>query len=101
MMQARKEKKISREELAEKIGTSGPIIGRYERNDMMPSVEIATKISEALEVEELPGYLSNKTINRAIISVNKTNHKSFTYAFTFFSILFFPGNNRIFATIGI
>lgn len=50
MIQARKEKGLSREELAEKIGTSGPIIGRYERNDMMPSVEIATKISEALEV---------------------------------------------------
>lgn len=41
---------LSREELAEKIGTSGPIVGRYERGDMMPSVEIATKISEALEV---------------------------------------------------
>ena len=50
MMQARKEKGLSREELAEKIGTSGPIVGRYERNDMMPSVEIATNISEALEV---------------------------------------------------
>jgi transcriptional regulator with XRE-family HTH domain len=50
MMQARKEKGLSREELAEKIGTSGPIVGRYERGDMMPSVEIATKISEALEV---------------------------------------------------
>lgn len=50
IMQARKEKGLSREELAEKIGTSGPIIGRYEREDMMPSVEIATKISEALEV---------------------------------------------------
>jgi len=32
------------------IGTSGPIIGRYERGDMMPSVEIATKIADALEV---------------------------------------------------
>lgn len=50
MMEARKEKGLSREGLAEKVGTSGPIIGRYERNDMMPSVEIATKISEALEV---------------------------------------------------
>jgi transcriptional regulator with XRE-family HTH domain len=49
-LQARKEKGLSREELAEKIGTSGPIVGRYERGDMMPSVEIATKISEALEV---------------------------------------------------
>lgn len=50
MMQARKEKGLSREELAEKIGTSGPIVGRYERGDMMPSVEIATNISQALEV---------------------------------------------------
>jgi ribosome-binding protein aMBF1 (putative translation factor) len=50
MMQARKEKDLSREELADKIGTSAPIIGRYERGDMMPSVEIATKISEALGV---------------------------------------------------
>ncbi len=50
IMQARKEKGLSREELAEKIGTSGPIIGRYERGDMMPSVEIATKIADALEV---------------------------------------------------
>jgi ribosome-binding protein aMBF1 (putative translation factor) len=50
MMQARKGKGLSREELAEKIGTSGPIVGRYERGDMMPSVEIATKIGEALEV---------------------------------------------------
>ncbi len=50
VMLARKEKGFSREELAKMIGTSGPIIGRYERNDMMPSVEIATKIAEALEV---------------------------------------------------
>jgi len=50
MMQARKEKGLSREELAKMIGTSGPIVGRYERGDMMPSVEIATKIADALEV---------------------------------------------------
>ena len=50
VMQSRKEKGLSREDLAKKIGTSGPIVGRYERGDMMPSVEIATKIAEALEV---------------------------------------------------
>ena len=32
------------------IGTSGPIVGRYERGDMMPAVKIATKIADALEV---------------------------------------------------
>ena len=50
VMQARKEKELYRDELAKMIGTSGPIVGRYERGDMMPSVEIATKIADALEV---------------------------------------------------
>ena len=50
VMQARKEKGFSRDELAKLIGTSGPIVGRYKRGDMMPSVEIATKIADALEV---------------------------------------------------
>ena len=49
-MQARKEKQLSREELAEKVGTSGPIIGRYERGDMMPTIEIKSRIAGALEV---------------------------------------------------
>ena len=41
---------FSREELADKIGTSGSIVGRYERGDTMPSTEIASKIAEAFEV---------------------------------------------------
>ncbi|MAS87457.1 MAG: transcriptional regulator [Micavibrio sp.] len=50
LTQIRKDKKLSREELAKLIGTSGAIIGRYERGDMKPSIEIAAKIAEALEV---------------------------------------------------
>lgn len=50
MMQARKEKGLSRDGLGKLVNTSGPIIGRYERGDMVPSVEIATRIAEALEV---------------------------------------------------
>lgn len=50
MAQLRKERDLSRDELGEKIGTSGAIVGRYERNDMKPSIEIAAKIAEALEV---------------------------------------------------
>ena len=48
--ECRKVKGFTRKKLAEKIGTSGPIVGRYERGDMMPSIEIASKIAEALEV---------------------------------------------------
>lgn len=45
----RKEKGLSRDEVAELIGTSAPVIGRYERGDMLPSVEIAAKIADVLE----------------------------------------------------
>ncbi|MBW1745633.1 MAG: helix-turn-helix transcriptional regulator [Deltaproteobacteria bacterium] len=41
----RKEKGWSQQQLAKKIGTSGPIIGRYERGEMMPSVEVAKKLA--------------------------------------------------------
>ena len=48
--QLRKEKRLSREDLGSKTGTSGAVIGRYERNEITPSVEIANKIALALEV---------------------------------------------------
>ncbi len=41
---------FTRKKLAEKIGTSGPIVGRYESGDMMPSIEIKSRIADALEV---------------------------------------------------
>jgi transcriptional regulator with XRE-family HTH domain len=50
IMQACEKKELSREERAEKIGTPGPIVDRYECVDMMPSIATATKIAEALEV---------------------------------------------------
>jgi transcriptional regulator with XRE-family HTH domain len=46
----RKENKLSREDLGKKAGTSGAVIGRYERNEITPSVEIANKIALALDV---------------------------------------------------
>jgi ribosome-binding protein aMBF1 (putative translation factor) len=42
--------KWSKEDLAYKIGTSVPIIGRYERDDIISSIEITTKIDEVLDV---------------------------------------------------
>ena len=46
----RKEKSYSRDKLGKLVGTSGPVIGRYERNEITPSVEIAKKIADALDV---------------------------------------------------
>ena len=47
---ARKARGLSRAALAEAVGTSPPIIGRYERAEMTPSVATATRIADALEV---------------------------------------------------
>jgi transcriptional regulator with XRE-family HTH domain len=50
LLEARKKKGISQEEVAEKLGTKGPVIGRYERDEMKPSIEAAAKIADLLEV---------------------------------------------------
>ena len=36
--------------MAKKIGKSGPIIGRYEREEMVPSVEVAKKSANAFMI---------------------------------------------------
>lgn len=46
----RKERKLSQNELGKKVGTSGDIIGRYERDEVKPSIEVASKIADILEV---------------------------------------------------
>lgn len=48
--QLRKAKDLSRDDLGKQVGTSGAIIGRYERSEMSPSVEMAKKIADALDV---------------------------------------------------
>ncbi len=46
----RKQRGWSQPTLAKKVGTSGAIIGRYERGEITPSIGVARKLSEALEV---------------------------------------------------
>lgn len=48
--QLRKKRSMSRENLGSMVGTSAAVIGRYERGEITPSVEIANKIAQALEV---------------------------------------------------
>lgn len=50
IIRIRKEKNMTREDLAEAIGTSAPIVGRYERDNAIPSVEVALRIANALDV---------------------------------------------------
>ncbi|MGV3637488.1 MAG: helix-turn-helix domain-containing protein, partial [Flavobacteriales bacterium] len=46
----RKEKGLSQGDLAKQIGIMGVVLGRYERDEVKPSIEVAAKISDALGV---------------------------------------------------
>jgi len=59
--QERKAKGLTRDELAAQVGTSGAIIGRYERGEITPSVEVAAKIADALDVS-LDYLVGNTTV---------------------------------------
>ena len=50
ILKLRKDRKLSQQKLAKLIGTSGPIIGRYEREEMVPSVEVAGKLADVFGV---------------------------------------------------
>lgn len=65
----RKKLKLSQNELGKQIGTSGDIIGRYERGEVNPSIEVAVKIADILQVSL--DYLTGKTaieLDQSIIS---------------------------------
>lgn len=72
LLEARKNKGISQEELAKYLGTKGPAIGRYERDEMKPSIEVAAKMADYLDVslDYLVGKtdvkLDGKTMNRIL-----------------------------------
>ena len=69
--QLRKEKNISQTQLADKINASREAISKYERNETIPSVEVAKKMADAFEVtldflvgEGINGTFDKKTVQR-------------------------------------
>lgn len=50
IMLLRKKKGLSQAALGKSVGTSGDIIGRYEREIITPSIDVIIKIADALEV---------------------------------------------------
>lgn len=50
LLSIRKKKKVSQDELTKQIGVHAPVIGRYERNEVKPSIDVATNIANALGV---------------------------------------------------
>lgn len=74
----RKKKKISQDELAKAIGAHAPVIGRYERNEVKPSIEVATKMADTLGVslDYLVGfsdYELDNTITQKILDIQNLN----------------------------
>jgi len=55
----RKQKNMSQTDLGKAVGVSREIIGRYERNEVLLSIEVAAKIANALEVSM--DYLAGNT----------------------------------------
>lgn len=50
ILAVRKKRQLSQEALAKMIGVHPPVIGRYERGEVKPSIETAVKIAAALDV---------------------------------------------------
>jgi transcriptional regulator with XRE-family HTH domain len=57
----RKAKEMSQADLANKTGISQVMVGKYERGDASPSIEVAKKMADALEVSL--DYLVGEGIN--------------------------------------
>jgi transcriptional regulator with XRE-family HTH domain len=66
----RKRKNLSQAEVGKKIGINGDAYGKYERNEVRPTIEMALKIAQALDVslDYLTGNsnleLDKKALNR-------------------------------------
>jgi len=50
LMDLRKQKGFSQVDFAKVVSVSREMIGRYERNEVIPFIEVAKKIADALEV---------------------------------------------------
>ncbi len=86
LQQVRKERKISQEELGKKVAVHGAVIGRYERNEVKPSIEMATQLAEALEVslDYLVGsteLLLDKNVIKRVLDIQQLKEEDKTHVF--------------------
>ena len=73
ILSLRKKLKWSQSDLAKRIGTSAPIVGRYERNEIKPSIEVAKKLADELGVtiDYLIGGSDNMILDQALLEKMK------------------------------
>ena len=74
----RRRKGLSQGDLAQHIGASREIIDRYERNEVKPSIEVATKMAEALQVslDYLVGFADyelDHSLTQKILDIQQLN----------------------------
>ena len=86
LSQIRKEKKLSQGQLAKMVGIHANVLGRYERGEARPFVEMAAKLAKALEVslDYLVGNsdlkFDEETINRIVkLQALKEDEKNTIY----------------------
>ena len=91
-MLLRKNSGLKQSELGKRIGTSGDIIGRYERGVITPSIEVIIKIADELNVsiDYLVGKtnfkLDQKTLKR-FEEINNLTPEKRNYVFELIDIL--------------
>jgi len=76
LTEVRKLKKLSQDDIGKKVGVHGAVIGRYERDEVKPSIEMAKDLAQALEVslDYLVGstdVLLEKTVLDKILDIQK------------------------------
>ena len=86
LLEVRKDKKMSQEELAKSVNVHGAVIGRYERDEVKPSIEMAAKIADALEVslDYLVGNTDSaldKSIIKRVLDIQKLNLQDRSHVF--------------------
>ena len=86
LSEVRKDKKMSQDEVGKLVWVHGSVIGRYERDEVKPSIEMATQLAEALEVslDYLVGatdILLKKSIVNRVLDIQKLNQNDKQHVF--------------------
>jgi len=86
LMITRKQRGLTQAALGKAIGTSGDVVGRYERGDITPSIEVVVKMADVLEVpiDYLVGrstILYSNEITQRIESISKLSKANQAFVF--------------------
>jgi|SRR5690606_12073373 len=87
LTEVRKDKKMSQDEVGKLVSVHGAVIGRYERDEVKPSIEMATQLAEALEVslDYLVGStdtLLEKSIVNRVLDIQKLKENEKQHVFS-------------------